>query len=467
MKKPASKPNTKPTTKSADKFPDNSADKSILRLTAGVDRPLIHTAGDSVRFLVVELEAPEAQQKLKSPSPAPLNLGLVIDASGSMHGMPIEAAKEAARLLAANLGPDDALSIVSFDTHVQVHVDGLRQDPAGRAVAALAIASIQAGSSTNLSGGWLRGCECVAREMATRPNLRNRVVLLSDGMANVGISQPDELSNHAAELRARGLLSSAVGIGENYSDLQLEAIATSGGGRLHHASNPREIAELVLGELEELRSTVVESCDLVLETPAGFRAELLGDYATTLTSQRLTAVVGSFVAAARRDLVFKLTCPAGNRGDEVDLSISATWRRPGSPQALAVPLEMIGLSYASGARCAAQPRDTQRSMVAATTWQLAIVRAAARLNQDGELHRANDLVTRELDWFRRYCKGLPDATTLVAQLERLAKSIGCERYAPMAAKEMYIRVQKSTRSERDYRFAASANPDWASQLPEE
>ena len=75
---------------------------STLQLAAGFDRALIRRGGDSVRFLVVDVTAPTVEaEKTPAVSRAPLNLALVIDASGSMQGTPIAAAKEAARRVAA------------------------------------------------------------------------------------------------------------------------------------------------------------------------------------------------------------------------------------------------------------------------------------------------------------------------------------------------------------------------------
>jgi Ca-activated chloride channel family protein len=447
-----------------------------LRLVAGFDRTLIRRRGESVRFLVAEVTAPTVRKSADAVR-VPLNLALVIDASGSMSGDPIAAAKEAARLVVASLGADDRLSVVAFDSYVKLLVDGRIQDAAGKAAATLAIAQLEAGSSTNLGGGWLQGCTSVARVMEARAGqaLRNRVVVLSDGQANVGMVEPDELSGHASKLRARGLVSSAVGIGEGYSDTQLEAIAASGGGSLHHASLPQEIVELVLGELDELRETVVESCDLVLETPAGFRAELVGDFAVAREAragggERLTCVLGALGSGASRAVVVKLRCGAGERGSEAAVQVLARYCRVGmaatEESVETAPVE-CRLQFATGKECLAQPRDPERALTVATMWQFAIVRAATRLNQDGELARANELVEGELRHFRRYCQGLPGAASMLEALERMQRSIGHEVYAPMMAKEMRVASTKGLRRELDHRPLARASAMWHSHLPTE
>lgn len=437
-------------------------DTSTLQVLVGFDRTLIRRKGESVRFLVAEVMAPVVESFM-APK-APLNLALVIDASGSMAGQPIEAAKEAARRVAQSLGAADMLSVVSFDTEVTVHLEGRLQDAAGQAAATSAIAALEAGSSTDLAGGWLRGCACVAKVMDAMPGLRNRVVVLSDGQANLGITEPDELAKHAAQLRARGLLSSAVGIGEGYSDVQLGAIAASGGGRLHHAAQAAEIVELVLGELDELRETVVESCDLVVERPSGFVVEVVGDYATARRGRRLSCVVGSLASGGRRTVVFKVTCPAGKLGDTAEFKVGARWKGVGTEKSSATPTFLCELEFATGDNCLAQPRDKERAFVVARTWQFEIVRAATRLNQEGELLRAGEFVARELGYFKRYCEGLPGAQMMFTALERLAGSIDQNRYSRTAAKEMTIASIKGNRGERDLRSAPQAS--WDKYLPQ-
>ncbi len=340
--------------------------------------------------------------------------------------------------MAGALGADDRLSVVSFDSQVRVHVDGRRQDAGGRAAAEAAILSLEAGSSTFLSGGWLAGCACAAKVMEATPGLRNHVVVLSDGQANVGILAPDELASHAAALRQRGLASSAVGIGAHYSDQQLEAIAASGGGRLHHAAEAagdrragaRRARRAARDGGRELRPPDRPPArhpgrgDRRLRDLAPGRR---GSPASSVRSRAAPAARWSSSSPARRGERGVASAPRRRRALDGAPARATRSRRRRSTATL---------QFASGKECAAQPRDAALALQVARAWQFAIVRAATRLNQDGELERAADLVERELRHFERYCAKLPGAKEMLAALKRLRASIGEQRYAPMMAKEM-------------------------------
>src|SRR5690606_15292142 len=146
-------------------------------------------------LLRIHGEAPERAER------TPLNVGIVLDRSGSMHGAPLEYAKDAAALLVRRLSPDDVVSIVAYDDKVMT----VAEPETGEAQHDLTerIARIVSGGSTNLSGGWLRGRDFVALD--TRDVASRRVILLTDGLANVGITDPERLVGLCAQAREQGI----------------------------------------------------------------------------------------------------------------------------------------------------------------------------------------------------------------------------------------------------------------------
>ena len=139
---------------------------------------------------------------------APLNIALVIDASGSMSGGKLEAAKDAALGLAARLTARDRLTVVSFASDVQVHLDAVPVTPENADRIRAEVTRLRTRGMTCLSGGWFAGVECAARIAEEDPRMTPRVILLSDGHANEGVVDRGELREHAGELRLRGVLTS-------------------------------------------------------------------------------------------------------------------------------------------------------------------------------------------------------------------------------------------------------------------
>ena len=107
--------------------------------SARFDRTVVNVKGGSVRHLVIAVKAP-AVPRGDGPR-QPLNLGLVIDASGSMEGAPLDAAKQATLSLLDKLAATDHLSLVSFASDVICHAEAMRLDPSGRHVIAASSAS--------------------------------------------------------------------------------------------------------------------------------------------------------------------------------------------------------------------------------------------------------------------------------------------------------------------------------------
>jgi Ca-activated chloride channel family protein len=203
-----------------------------------------------VRALVkLEGRAPDAGGRL------PLNLSVVLDRSGSMSGAKLAAARDAAVYVARRLYPEDLLSVVAYDDAVAT----VTEPATGAAQGDLAarILAIASGGSTNLSGGWMRGRELVARN--ARAGGSNRILLLTDGLANVGITSHEQLVGLCAEARRHGITTTTIGFGVDYDEHLLRAMADGGGGHTYYIERPDQAPGVFAEELEGLLTLAAQN----------------------------------------------------------------------------------------------------------------------------------------------------------------------------------------------------------------
>jgi Ca-activated chloride channel homolog len=181
----------------------------------------------------------------------PLNLGLVIDRSGSMRGLKLDYAKKAARYLVENLNDTDRVSITIFDDNVDTIATGTLAREKKRLVNL--INRIQARGTTALHDGWVQGGVEVGTFLDA--SKINRVILLSDGLANRGLTNPDLIARDVRGLSNRGISTSTLGLGEDYDERLLAAMAESGDGNFFHIDSPAKLPEIFSIELEGLVNT--------------------------------------------------------------------------------------------------------------------------------------------------------------------------------------------------------------------
>ncbi len=436
-----------------------------LSLSLGSPRDLIYRRGGSLRLLVASVVAPARPAAAEA---LPLNLALVIDRSGSMSGAPIEAARRAAAGVVERLGPKDSLSIVSFETAPHVHLDAATMDEAGRRRAQQVLGELVAEGTTNLSGGWLHGARCVAGRMRDGEATQNRVVLLSDGFANQGVTDAVELRKHAEELRLRSLFTTTVGIGDGYNPELLQTLAEYGGGRLHDAERAEEIIEVVLGELGEARATAADDLSLILAWPRSVSPELLGVYPSRTTDlappghDAIEVTLGTLTAGSRRLAVFRLgDLPAGPAGGSLSFIARLRWRRPGHADELTAGPVQTELTWASGKLNSAQTKDPDLALDAARAWQASVVQKLVSLNRDGRFDEATSLLGEEYRQLKRYCKDVPGTESLLVQLDATRRRIR-HRWSDRTRKEMRLTTYKMLRSETDHR--TSERGTWETYL---
>lgn len=196
---------------------------------------------------------------------APLNLSLVIDRSGSMQGQPIEMARRAVQLALRMMQPQDRVSVVSFDGHVETVVaPQLVEDP--QALCRL-VEGVTSRGNTALHAGWLEGAMFTAQFYD--PGAFNRVLLLSDGQANNGETRTNVIAQHVRGLTSRGVGTSTVGLGRSYDETLLQAMADAGDGNYEHIEDASALPAFFSAEMQGLTRTTGQTVSLgVAANPA-------------------------------------------------------------------------------------------------------------------------------------------------------------------------------------------------------
>jgi len=425
---------------------DNTPTPSFV---ARFDRGIVNIAGQSVRHLVIAVTAP-AVRPSEGPR-LPLNLGLVLDASGSMSGTRLEAAKQATLTLLDKLPATDHLSLVSFASDVILHADAVRLDEAGKRSIAGSVRYLTTRGSTNLFEGWIGGCTAVAKRQAAADSPeRNHVIVLSDGHANRGEVHPVRLAHHSGELRQRGVLTSTVGVGEAYSPVQLQAISEAGGGRMHDAELPDEIAEIMLAEVNDALATTVENLEFRLHLPAGVKAEVYGTFPINTDAEGCEILAGSMLGGSTRQLVVKLVFPAGNPGDTLKVGVSAGWTVPGEAKVHRLDIGSATVCFDGAAACLAQSRCRELAGIVVEKWLAHIIHRSMLLNEDGQFAAAREFVEVQSRYLTAYCEGLPELAAQVAEAADLGLAVS-GRMDRISAKEMLLRSYKTGRGEMDHR----------------
>ena len=206
----------------------------------------------------------------------PLNLVFVIDKSGSMADSDkMSRVKEGLRTMVGKLRPDDIVSIVTFDTNAQVLYPSR---PIGNAVGLRdAIDCLVPDGSTNLHSGLMLGYSEAKRHF--RAGATNRVILLTDGIANVGVVEPGRIAAESSEFNGQGIDLSTIGVGLDLNNDLLRTLANSGRGLYHFISDYKDINKVFINEVQSLISSVAKNVQVRIEYGPGLQLEKIYGYA--------------------------------------------------------------------------------------------------------------------------------------------------------------------------------------------
>lgn len=252
-------------------------------------------------YLLVKVEGPEEE---KGREPLPINLSVVVDRSGSMQGDKLEYVKKAAKSLVRKLGKKDRLSVVSYGHEVRVELPPAPVTDPQRVEQI--IEDIQIRGNTNLSGGWLQGCDFVDSGLSEQGV--NRVLLLTDGLANEGITDPTRLAAAARGKRTAGVTTTCFGVGMSFNEDLLTRMSSEGGGSFYFIDRPDQAPTFFAEELSDLYSVVGQNLAISLTTASTVRGVTqLYDYPHHHQEEALVYRLGDLYAEEERHQVLELS----------------------------------------------------------------------------------------------------------------------------------------------------------------
>jgi Ca-activated chloride channel family protein len=301
------------------------------RIEARWEKPLVAAGGGEATLLVRIIAA--AADEDETGRAAPLDVAFVLDRSGSMQGGKLDLAKEGVDLAVAHLRDADRAALVVYDDDVDAVQPLAPATPRLKASLRLALHGVDPGGSTYLSGGWIAGCQQLAEATpvagahATATRIR-RVILLTDGLANVGILDPGVLARHAGELRRRGIATTTVGVGQDFDEGLLSAMTEAGGGNFQYVASPEGLRTFFAHELRELFSVAAIGLAVTISLPPGVNAELVSAFPVETRSNGLEVAIGDLPAGDEIDLVFTVRAEHGASGDLLPVRVSARWTDP-------------------------------------------------------------------------------------------------------------------------------------------
>jgi Ca-activated chloride channel family protein len=405
---------------------------------AQLDRPVLDAHGDRSVILRVNLEG--LRERLRGRPP--LNIALVVDRSGSMAGDKLDRAKEAARNIVERLDRDDIFSLVSFDDQVKVE---LRAGRVGdRREAYNAINRLQPGGSTALYAG-VQAAIGQAREMAGRGRL-SRVLLLSDGLANVGPDKPADARRLGKEAARHGVTVSTFGLGLGYDEDLLTALSQASDGNHAFIRDSRDLAGILDHELGDALAVAARDIVIEIRLADGVRYRRCLDREVEVDGRTLRLKLGQLASGQEKQLLIELEAPQAKAGDAEDLARVTVQGSDAEGRPAPAQDESLRVRYTADAKEADESRNAAVVAESIKAEANEAREQAVALRDQGKADEASALLKSQARSLRASAAALPAAAPAAAEVQGLSDSLESEAGAVSGSGDDWNATRKSMKA---------------------
>ncbi|HEX4999489.1 MAG TPA: VWA domain-containing protein [Terriglobia bacterium] len=278
-----------------------------IKVDVGLAKPYMLAGQKQTNYLRVSLTGTPMNEAVKR---APVNVAIVLDKSGSMAGDKLRKAKDAAFAAIDRLGPNDIVSVIAYDHTVEILVPATKVSD--RFSIRQAIEKLTANGNTALFAGVSKGA-AEARKFLDRQRV-NRIILLSDGQANIGPSSPAELGNLGASLIKEGISVTTLGLGLDYNENLMAQLALRSDGTHYFIEKSTDLASKFGFEMQDVLSVVAQEVTIRITCADGIRPIRMLGRDADITGQTVTTYFNQIYGEQEKYALLEIEAPAGTDG---------------------------------------------------------------------------------------------------------------------------------------------------------
>ncbi len=236
--------------------------KDKVTCTVETEKSVLFAGPSQEVVIKVTLDAPMVPSSLERP---PVNLSIVLDKSGSMNGEKIRQAKAAAIEAVQRLGVSDIFSLVVYDSNVHTIIPAQNVRDIDQIISK--INRISASGSTALFGGVSQGASEIRKYIGSEHV--HRIILVSDGLANVGPASPAELGRLGAALIKENISVTTIGVGYDYNEDLMTRISQKSDGNSYFVETGSQLPGIFAAELGDVLNVVAKKVKVIISMPDG------------------------------------------------------------------------------------------------------------------------------------------------------------------------------------------------------
>ncbi len=288
-------------------------------LQVQVSHPYLLEGINQKAYIRVALDGFELEPK---STRTPVNVSLVIDRSGSMSGDRLQNAKKAAITAVEHLNSNDIVSVVVYDDEATVVVPATKVTDKSKIIRQ--VEQIQIGGSTALFAGVSKGAQELRKFIDK--NRVNRVILLSDGQANVGPSSPSELGNLGASLAKEGISVTTIGLGLGFNEDLMTELALKSDGNHAFVKDPEELVALFDREFGDVLSVVAQNVTVTIQCAEGVKPLRVLGREAQIYGNKVIASLRQLYSKQEKYFMVEVEIPGSLKGNDLALaSVSASY----------------------------------------------------------------------------------------------------------------------------------------------